>query len=59
MTEFLAWLPEPGIAESELEQLSTDETVALLLRRFRKLIGRGYGVDDALRIASHLELTLK
>jgi hypothetical protein len=51
--------PEPAWGHEELEALSEDEVVGLLLRRMRKLSARGWDPGEALIVASRLHLAIR
>ena len=57
-TDQAARAPEPGWARADFERLSEDEATAILLRRMRKLLARGFEPLDALRLASKLDSPL-
>ncbi len=56
--ETAAWSPEPGWSRADFELLNEDEATAILLRRMRKLLARGFEPLDALRLASKLDAPL-
>jgi len=56
--EQVAWSPEPGWSRDDFETLNEDEATAILLRRMRKLLARGFDPLDALRLASKLDIPL-
>jgi hypothetical protein len=53
--EFAAWEPEPVWTSDEFESLSADLAEALLTRRLRKLIARGYEPMTALLLAVRVD----
>jgi hypothetical protein len=50
--------PEPAWRHEDVERLSEDEVVGLLLRRMRKLSARGWDPGEALIAASKIHVAI-